>query len=156
MPIYKADSEKTAVMREKIGKSQLHNLRLLAETVQKRFARYEIGAPQAVVLVALCARDDMEPAQIADRVLIPRQTVTSILDKLETAGLVVRTDHPSDRRRKIIRLTQAGYDLGCSIWNDLDTYETRVMEAFTPREIELFRRLNMKLAGRIAELDAEG
>ena len=30
------------------------------------------------------------------------------------------------------------------------------MEAFTPREIELFRRLNMKLAGRIAELDAEG
>ena len=121
MPIYQADPEKTAAMRERMAKSQLHNLRLLAETVQKRFARYEIGAPQAVVLVALCARDDMEPAQIADRVLIPRQTVTSILDKLEAAGLVARTDHPSDRRRKIIRLTQEGFDLGCSIWNDLDT-----------------------------------
>ena len=153
MPIYQADPDKTAAMREKMGRSQLHKLRLLAETIQKRFAKYDIGAPQAVVLVALCARDDMEPAQIADRVLIPRQTVTSILDKLEAAGLVERTDHPSDRRRKIIRLTQEGFDLGCVIWKDLDTYETRVMEAFTPREIELFRRLNMKLAGRIAELD---
>ena len=155
MPIYKADPDKTAAMREKMARSQLHNLRLLAETIQKRFAKYAVGAPQAVVLVALCARDDMEPAQIADRVLIPRQTVTSILDKLEAANLVERTDHPSDRRRKIIRLTQEGFDLGCVIWKDLDTYETRVMEAFTPREIELFRRLNMKLAGRIAELDAE-
>ena len=155
MKFYQADPDMTAAMREKMGRSQLHKLRLLAETIQKRFAKYDIGAPQAVVLVALCARDDMEPAQIADRVLIPRQTVTSILDKLEAAGLVERTDHPSDRRRKIIRLTQEGFDLGCSIWHDLDTYETRVMEAFTPREIELFRRLNMKLAGRIAELDAK-
>ena len=42
----------------------------------------------AVVLLALCSQGDMEPAQIADHVMIPRQTITSILDKLAAADLV--------------------------------------------------------------------
>ena len=152
MDAYRPDPDKLAAIRESMLNSQFHKLRLLGERIQNRLARYEIGPPQVVVLLALCAEDDMEPAQIADRVLIPRQTITSILDKLEAGDFVVRTDHPTDRRRKVIRLTEAGFDKACAIWGDLASYEAQIMEAFTQREIELFKRLNIKLAARIREL----
>ena len=71
---------------------------------------------------------------------------------LEAGGFVVRTDHPTDRRRKVIRLTEAGFDKACAIWGDLASYEEQIMEAFTKREIELFKRLNLKLAARLREL----
>ncbi len=150
---YTPDKERLAAIRASMFNSQLHKMRLLAEKIQGRLERYEIGAPQVVVLLTLCAGDDMEPAQIADQVLIPRQTITSILDKLEKSGLVVRTDHPTDRRRKVIRLTQTGFEKACEVWNDLDAYETQIKEVFTKREIELYKRLNLKLAGRLEELD---
>ncbi len=150
---YTPDKERLAAIRTAMVNSQFHKLRLLGERIQNRLARYEISTPQVVVLLALCAEDDMEPAQIADRVLIPRQTITSILDKLEAGGFVVRTDHPTDRRRKVIRLTESGFDKAFTIWGDLDAYETQIKEAFTEREIELYKRLNLKLAGRLAELD---
>jgi DNA-binding MarR family transcriptional regulator len=152
MDSYRPDADKLAAIRLEMVNSQFHKLRLLGERIQNRLARYEIGPPQVVVLLALCADDDMEPAQIGDRVLIPRQTITSILDKLETGGFVIRTDHPTDRRRKVIRLTEAGFEKACTIWGDLASYEAQIMEAFTAREIELFKRLNIKLAARIREL----
>ena len=152
MDPFTPDKEKLAAIRQSMLNSQLHKLRLLAETIQGRLGRYDIGTPQVVVLLALCSGDDMEPAQIADQVLIPRQTITSILDKLEKSGLVVRNDHPSDRRRKVIRLTQTGFEKACAVWNDLDAYETQIKEGFTKREIELYKRLNLKLAARLAEL----
>ena len=152
MEAYNPDPETLASIRAAMVNSQFHKLRLLGERIQNRLARYEIGPPQVVVLLALCAEDDMEPAQIADRVLIPRQTITSILDKLEAGGFVVRTDHPTDRRRKVIRLTEVGFERVCAIWRDLASYEEQIMEAFTKREIELFKRLNLKLAARIREL----
>jgi DNA-binding MarR family transcriptional regulator len=152
MDTHTPDKERLAAIRASMLNSQLHKLRLLAETIQSRLARYEIGTPQVVVLLALCSGDNMEPAQIAEQVLIPRQTITSILDKLEKAGLVVRTDHPTDRRRKVIRLTQEGFETASAVWNDLDAYETKVKEGFTQREIELYKRLNLKLAARLAEL----
>ena len=152
MDAFNPNPEKLAAIRSAMVNSQFHKLRLLGGRIQNRLARYEIGPPQVVVLLALCAEDDMEPAQIADRVLIPRQTVTSILDKLEAGGFVVRTDHPTDRRRKVIRLTEAGCERAFAIWDDLASYEEQIMEAFTGREIELFKRLNLKLAARIREL----
>ena len=155
MPLYTVDPQILATMREKMQASQAHKLRKLGESIRIQLERSDVGAPQAVVLLALCSQGDMEPAQIADHVMIPRQTITSILDKLAALGLVVRTDHPSDRRRKIVCLTQAGFDKACAIWESFHKYELQVMAAFTPREIELFRRLNMKLAGRLAELARE-
>ena len=152
MDSYRPDVDKLAAIRLEMVNSQFHKLRLLGERIQNRLARYEIGPPQVVVLLALCADDDMEPAQIGDRVLIPRQTITSILDKLETGGFVIRTDHPTDLRRKVILLTEAGFEKACTICGDLASYEAQIMEAFTAREIELFKRLNIKLAARIREL----
>lgn len=52
--------------------------------------------------------DDAEPAWLAERLRVSRQTMTGILDKLERARCLERASHPSDRRRKSIRLLPKG------------------------------------------------
>lgn len=52
--------------------------------------------------------DSAEPAQLAESLRVSRQTMTSLLDKLEQAGYLERAPHPTDRRRKSIRLRPRG------------------------------------------------
>ena len=52
-----------------------------------------------------------EPAMLAERLHVSRQTMTGLLDKLETSGYIERTAHPTDRRRKVLRLKKKGVNL---------------------------------------------
>ena len=51
---------------------------------------------------------DAEPARLAEMLRVSRQSMTGILDKLERDGFLKRTAHPTDRRRKILRLQPKG------------------------------------------------
>jgi DNA-binding MarR family transcriptional regulator len=46
------------------------------------------------------------PRQLADRLGLTTGSVTSMLDRLEQAGYLTRTPHPSDRRKLIVRATE--------------------------------------------------
>jgi DNA-binding MarR family transcriptional regulator len=48
------------------------------------------------------------PAQLADAFQVTRQTMTSTLGRLETAGLVAIRPDPEDGRAKIVSITDAG------------------------------------------------
>ena len=52
--------------------------------------------------------ESAEPAIIAERLRVSRQSMTGLLDKLETGGYVNRAAHPTDRRRTIVRLKPKG------------------------------------------------
>lgn len=153
MPKFKINEEEMAKMREKIMKSQLRRLRVVTAKLVSRLSAYDIGMPQVIVLLELCFGNDCEPAQIADRTLIPRQTMTTILDKLEKLRLVERVDHPTDRRRKVIELTKDGYDKAVGIWKDLDAYEEKVMSVLSKEEVKLLDALDEKIGARLKELD---
>ena len=62
------------------------------------------------VLMALHNTEDrtLEPCQLAQRLLISRPSVTGLLDTLQTKGLIQRQPHADDRRRVLVRLTDAG------------------------------------------------
>ena len=66
---------------------------------------------EILFLLLLSEGEKSEPAVLAERLRVSRQTMTGLLDKLEAAGCVTRTDHPTDRRRKVVRLAPAGLDL---------------------------------------------
>ena len=51
----------------------------------------------------------LEPCDIADRLLVTRPSVTGLLDTLEGKGLIERHPHPQDRRRRLVRLTDAAH-----------------------------------------------
>ena len=50
----------------------------------------------------------LPPHQIAERLIISRASVTSLIDSLERRGYVRRLPHATDRRMLLIELTDAG------------------------------------------------
>ncbi len=74
------------------------------------------------------------PSEIADRLYLPRQTMSGILRNLEKDGYIVRSLHPSDGRRKIIQLTQAGRAYILSMLDQLNQAQMRAYEMLTIAE----------------------
>lgn len=49
-----------------------------------------------------------EPTKLSEELLIPKQSITSMLDKLEKKGYILRTHSAKDRRKINISLTDCG------------------------------------------------
>lgn len=52
--------------------------------------------------------EGLSQAQISDMMLVNRANITSLVDRMERAGLVVRNSMPEDRRYNIVKLTEKG------------------------------------------------
>lgn len=55
--------------------------------------------------------DGLNQAQLSAMMLVNRANITSLVDRMEKAGLVERTDSPTDRRYNIVKLTAKGRKL---------------------------------------------
>ncbi len=53
----------------------------------------------------------LSQAQLSDMMLVNRANITSLVDRMEKGGLVVRASHSKDRRFNIIKLTGKGAKL---------------------------------------------
>ncbi len=78
--------------------------------------------------------EGMEPAVLADFLGIPRQTMTSTLDGLEVKGVIERCAHPTDRRRKLIKLTPDGQNMADALVNELHKWVMGAMSAVPPED----------------------
>ena len=67
------------------------------------FARYE-----ALVLLVFSQRGSLPLGKMGERLQVHPTSVTSIVNRLEAAGLVVRRPHPQDRRTVLAEITEAG------------------------------------------------
>lgn len=91
--------------------------------------------PIKVLLYLKLFQNDVEPSVIADFICVPRQTMTSILDGMEKDGLIVRQEHPSDRRRKLVRFARKGSALAERALKEIRRHEAKAMESLTPEEL---------------------
>ena len=70
------------------------------------FARYE-----ALVLLTFSSRGSLPLGKMGERLQVHPTSVTSIVDRLEHAGLVVRRPHPDDGRAVLAEITPSGREL---------------------------------------------
>ena len=70
------------------------------------FARYE-----ALVLLTFSSRGSLPLGKMGERLQVHPTSVTSIVDRLEAADLVVRLRHPEDGRAVLAEITPAGRSL---------------------------------------------
>lgn len=89
------------------------NLVLTADLLEKHIASLlqplNLSPATGLVLSILAdSETPISPNHIADRLIISRASVTSLLDSLEKRGFVKRQPHPSDRRMLLVELTNAG------------------------------------------------
>jgi DNA-binding MarR family transcriptional regulator len=79
--------------------------------------------------------EGVEPAEVADYLGIPRQTMTATLDALERKSVIGRFPHEKDRRRKVIRFTPEGRALAEKLVNDLHEWEIKALSSISKTEL---------------------
>ena len=71
----------------------------------------DISVAYFAVLQALWDEDGLNISDLGDRAYLEKSTMTSLIDRMEGAGLLRREDHPTDRRAYKICLTARGKEL---------------------------------------------
>lgn len=67
--------------------------------------------PQYLVMLALWGEAPMSVKAVAEAIQLDSATLSPLLKRLETAGLLTRRRDPHDERTLLIDLTEAGWDL---------------------------------------------
>ena len=72
---------------------------------------YGLTSPQLLILHELFQTDQIAIGEIARKISLSQATVTDIIDRLETKGLVLRTKNSLDRRQVLIKISPNGKNI---------------------------------------------
>jgi DNA-binding MarR family transcriptional regulator len=108
------------------------------------FARYE-----ALVLLTFSSRGSLPLGKMGERLQVHPTSVTSIIDRLEGAGLVARSRHPDDGRAVLAEITDEGRALVEQATEDLVAAEFGLgaLDESALRELSELLRPVRKAAG---------
>lgn len=73
--------------------------------------RFGLTGPQLVILKEIASVDEISASKIAKEVSLSRGTVTGILDRMVTKGLISKRKGLSDKRRVMLSITASGEKL---------------------------------------------
>jgi len=100
-----------------------------------------LSQAEAHILCHLKEAGDSPLADVHRAFAHKRSTLTSVLDRMEAGGLVLRESSPDDRRSFVIRLTAAGKKKAGRIHQLLETLEARTLQGSKRGEVQSFQRL---------------
>lgn len=103
------------------------------------FARFE-----ALVLLTFARRSSLPMRVMGERLQLHPTSVTNIVDRLESDGLVKRIPHPSDRRTTLVEITDEGRQRcaeATQAVNEIDFGMTGLSSRQTRQLIDLLTRI---------------
>lgn len=100
--------EATAAAFRAFKRAMMLHRRLLMST----FSEEPIHPAQAACLQAIAHRDGMSQSDLADSLHVSRPTVTTMLKRMESTGMVERRPDETDSRITRVYLTEEGRRLG--------------------------------------------
>jgi len=109
----------------------------------------DITVAQHQVLRRLWEGDGILTSALTKDICSDGGTMTGILDRLETKGLVYRKRCADDRRAVRIFLTPAGHDLKAPLMEIIGTINERVLDGFSPEERQQLLRLLERAGGNL-------
>ncbi len=84
-------------------------------------------------------------AELSRMLLVNRSNITSLIDRMERAGLVRRETVPNDRRIKLVTLTEKGRNSLLEIKDSYMEEVSRIMNALTEEELQSLVRVLGKI-----------
>jgi MarR family transcriptional regulator, organic hydroperoxide resistance regulator len=120
--------------------------RMRAALDQVARAKGLAGVRDWIVLSALIAEPGRTQLALGHALGLDKTTLTSLLDRLETGGLIIRCLDPRDRRARIPEITAAGRRIQTQVTRARDRAEAELLNAFSAHEQCLLRDLLTRLA----------
>lgn len=105
-----------------------------------RLAQYDVTPSQYAVLSCLWENDCQSPTQLAQILGLDTSSITGLLTRTESKGLIQRQFSIEDRRAVIIHITDRGMALKEAITQTIDDSNQVMMEGITKEESEVLRK----------------
>ncbi|ALU90247.1 transcription regulator protein [Herbaspirillum rubrisubalbicans M1] len=80
----------------------------MTKAYKKILAPLEITYPQYLVMLVLWERDDVTVSELGSRLFLDSGTLTPLLKRMESMGLLHRKRDAGDERRVVVSLSDAG------------------------------------------------
>jgi MarR family transcriptional regulator for hemolysin len=121
-------------------------------TTRMTAALAEIGmSPRAHCVLAHAAQTERTQAQLAELSDLDKTTMVVTVDQLEGAGLAERVPSATDRRARIIRVTEAGAEVAAAGQEIVDRVHDDVLAALPePERAAFVSALNRLVTGHLA------
>lgn len=128
----------------------------IAQAAVVSFGSFDVhlGKPFALrkvefsLLVLLLANGPLTPRQLARTLMLTAPTLTMLLGRLQTRGLLQRERNPQDGRSQHIVLTPKGRRLAQDSSTAAHTMEGELQQRLTPAEHAILIELLARVAGR--------
>lgn len=119
--------------------AKIHQLsgRIFAK-ILKKSGIDEINPAQGRILFVLWKKDEIPIAELAKKTQLTKSTLTSMLDRLEKTGYIVRLPSKKDRRIILIKRTEKDRRLEDEYMRVSDEMINLFYNGFAPKEINEF------------------
>jgi DNA-binding MarR family transcriptional regulator len=132
--------------------AKIHQLsgRIFAR-ILKKSSIDEINPAQGRILFALWNKDEIPISELSTKTMLSKSTLTSMLDRLEKTGYVVRTRSKEDRRTILIKRTAKDRNLEKAYTQVSDEMTNFFYRGFTPEEIDNFEGFLKRVLHNLVE-----
>ena len=106
------DQERDPAVPRSVSDSVMIALRKIIQAIElnsrRLVKRVGLTGPQLVILQEIARCGELTAGEIAKAVSLSQATVTGILERMEKRGLLARQRSDRDKRRILVRITEAG------------------------------------------------
>ena len=128
--------------------------RLLRKRFEQRARHMGLTRSQWQAMAYLASNEGIHQGGLAELLDIEPITLVPLLDKLEARGLIERRPHPTDRRSKLLFLTEAAHPLLATMRVIGEATRAEALESLTPSErAGLLQALTTMKANLVAACD---
>lgn len=89
-----------------------------------------------IIYLAECENHIATQNSIKKKFNVTRSTISSVLTKMETKGIILRLDDTEDKRIKKVKLTDFGYQLYEILLDEVNSLENCLKEGFSLIELK--------------------
>lgn len=111
----------------------------LARRLRAQRSDTSLSLGQLAVLGTLDRHGPLTPGELAAHERVQPPSMTRMVTALEAAGLVTRTDHPTDRRQVLVAVAPSGLELLRADRKRRDAWLAQRMRDLDPADVQVLR-----------------
>lgn len=128
--------------------------RLLSGELQKQLAdnNIDITIEQWTLLYYLWEKDGITQNELASIANKEKSTITRHLDALQKKGLIARESHPTDKRNKVLVLTEKGKHIKTASLGSAQFVTERAEQDIDVEDLKTFKNVLSQIIGNLHNL----
>lgn len=113
---------------------------------------YDLTPVQFAALAKIEAHPGIDQVTLAGLIAYDRTTITGVVDRLVQKALLVREVSATDRRARVLKLTDQGLETLSRVWPAVESAQKLMLSGLDNNEVDVFLTLLQKAAAGVNKL----